>query len=216
MTFFITRPPDLTISPRPSTARTPIRLSRAAPAWMRRGPEILAATTPPIVGSPSCRAAGGDPSARRRASPRSASSVRSRRERRTGARREHQFGRLVERHAGQRLRWRGVAVAWTGRPRPSRVPPPPWRASRRAATTDLTMAQACASVVGVWTIIGVHAPSFRGDPQDRARNPEALSGLHAGAGHRASLHPKPAVLGSGLFAARSPGMTGVAHCAKSG
>ena len=52
MTFFITRPPFLTTAPVPSTKRTPTRLSRQAPAWMRRGPEALVATTPPIVGSP--------------------------------------------------------------------------------------------------------------------------------------------------------------------
>ena len=45
VTFFITRPPDFTTSPRPVTARTPIRPSRAAPAAMRRGPERLAAAT---------------------------------------------------------------------------------------------------------------------------------------------------------------------------
>ncbi len=52
MTFFITRPPFFTTAPVPSTNRTPIRLSRQAPAWIRRGPETFAATIPPIVGSP--------------------------------------------------------------------------------------------------------------------------------------------------------------------
>ena len=37
--FFITRPPDLKSSPRPLTARTPSRLSRALPAEMRRSPK---------------------------------------------------------------------------------------------------------------------------------------------------------------------------------
>ena len=51
MTFFITRPPVLTTSPRPLTKRTPSRLSRAAPALMRRGPEQRwRRNTPPIVG----------------------------------------------------------------------------------------------------------------------------------------------------------------------
>ena len=52
MTFFITRPPFFTTAPVPSTKRTPIRLSRQAPAWMRRGPEALTATIPPTVGTP--------------------------------------------------------------------------------------------------------------------------------------------------------------------
>ena len=52
MTFFITRPPDFTTSPRPLTKRTPIRLSRAAPAMIRRGPEMFIAATAPMVGSP--------------------------------------------------------------------------------------------------------------------------------------------------------------------
>ena len=51
VTFFITRPPDLTTSPRPVTKRTPIRLSRQAPTAIRRGPETFPATIPPIVGS---------------------------------------------------------------------------------------------------------------------------------------------------------------------
>ena len=45
VTFFITRPPDFTASPRPLTKRTPMRLSRAAPAMIRRGPEMFAAAT---------------------------------------------------------------------------------------------------------------------------------------------------------------------------
>ena len=53
VTFFMTRPPDFTASPRPLTKRTPIRLSRAAPAMMRRGPDRFAAATAPMVGSPS-------------------------------------------------------------------------------------------------------------------------------------------------------------------
>ncbi len=52
VTFFITRPPDLIASPRPLTKRTPIRLSRAAPALIRRGPELLIDATAPMVGSP--------------------------------------------------------------------------------------------------------------------------------------------------------------------
>ena len=52
MTFFITRPPFFTTVPVPSTKRTPIRLSRQAPACTRRGPEALAATTPPMVDTP--------------------------------------------------------------------------------------------------------------------------------------------------------------------
>ena len=51
VTFFITRPPDFTMSPRPVTKRTPIRLSRQAPTATRRGPETFPATIPPIVGS---------------------------------------------------------------------------------------------------------------------------------------------------------------------
>ena len=53
MTFFITRPPLRTTRPSPSTKRTPIRLSRQAPACTRRGPETFIATIPPSVGSPS-------------------------------------------------------------------------------------------------------------------------------------------------------------------
>ena len=52
VTFFITRPPDFIASPRPLTKRTPMRLSRAAPAMIRRGPEMFAAATAPMVGSP--------------------------------------------------------------------------------------------------------------------------------------------------------------------
>jgi hypothetical protein len=52
VTFFITRPPFLTNSPDPLTKRTPSRLSRAAPAEMRRDPEMLAAASAPIVGEP--------------------------------------------------------------------------------------------------------------------------------------------------------------------
>ncbi len=53
MTFFITRPPLLTASPRPLTKRTPSMASRQAPACTRRGPEAEVATMPPTVGSPS-------------------------------------------------------------------------------------------------------------------------------------------------------------------
>ncbi len=52
MTFFITRPPVERISPEPLTSFRPIRLSRTAPALMRRGPESAVATSPPTVGSP--------------------------------------------------------------------------------------------------------------------------------------------------------------------
>ena len=52
VTFFITRPPDLINSPRPVTARTPMKWSRAAPAVTRRGPEVLVANTPPMVDNP--------------------------------------------------------------------------------------------------------------------------------------------------------------------
>ncbi len=52
VTFFITRPPFLIASPRPLISLTPIRLSRAAPVLIRRGPETFPATRPPIVGSP--------------------------------------------------------------------------------------------------------------------------------------------------------------------
>jgi hypothetical protein len=52
VTFFMTRPPDVTASPCPLTKRTPIRLSRAAPAMMRRGPETFAAATAPMLGVP--------------------------------------------------------------------------------------------------------------------------------------------------------------------
>ena len=55
VTFFITRPPFLTIAPVPSTNRTPIMLSRQAPTRKRRGPEALVAATPPIVGTPFAR-----------------------------------------------------------------------------------------------------------------------------------------------------------------
>ena len=53
MTFFSTRPPERITSPRPFTARTPITWSRIAPQATRRGPDRLAATTPPIVCTPS-------------------------------------------------------------------------------------------------------------------------------------------------------------------
>ena len=52
VTFFITRPPDLKTSPRPLTARTPRRWSRAAPTRMRRAPDMLVANTPAMVPSP--------------------------------------------------------------------------------------------------------------------------------------------------------------------
>ena len=52
MTFFTTRPPALNVSPRPDTALTPRKWSRAAPALIRRGPERLAASAPPIVPAP--------------------------------------------------------------------------------------------------------------------------------------------------------------------
>ena len=52
MTFFTTRPPDLKVSPRPDTAVTPRKWSRAAPALIRRGPDRLAASAPPSVPAP--------------------------------------------------------------------------------------------------------------------------------------------------------------------
>ena len=80
---------------------TPRKWSRAAPALIRRGPNIRR-SAPPIVPPPGGRRTPGrSPSARRRARwsfPRAAS--RSRR-RGAGARREDQFLGLIERHAGK-------------------------------------------------------------------------------------------------------------------
>ncbi len=53
VTFLTTRPPDLNVSPRPDTAVTPRKWSRAAPALIRRGPARFAATVPPMVPRPS-------------------------------------------------------------------------------------------------------------------------------------------------------------------
>ena len=60
MTFFTTLPPALNASPRPLIAWKPSRWSRGAPALIRRGPERLQETTPPIV----CRRSGVPSSAR--------------------------------------------------------------------------------------------------------------------------------------------------------
>ena len=49
VTFLTTRPPDLNASPLPETALMPRTWSRAAPAFSRRGPDELAASTPPMV-----------------------------------------------------------------------------------------------------------------------------------------------------------------------
>ena len=48
-TFFITWPPKRSRSPLPVSRRVPSTKSRAAPAYMRRGPERPAAITPPSV-----------------------------------------------------------------------------------------------------------------------------------------------------------------------
>ena len=117
MTFFITRPPDLTTSPRPLTKRTPIRLSRAAPAMMRRGPEMFMAATAPMVGSPLRaekrpvihRLEGQLLAPLRRARLTSDSGV-------PAAGRDHQLGGLVERDAGQSRRATARAPVCVGRP----------------------------------------------------------------------------------------------------
>jgi hypothetical protein len=49
VTFFSTRPPERMTSPVPLTARMPSTWSRIAPHATRRGPDRLAATTPPTV-----------------------------------------------------------------------------------------------------------------------------------------------------------------------
>ena len=106
MTFFITRPPDLKISPRPLTPATPSRWSRAAPRWMRRAPDMLVAKTPPI-GLRWPAAAGGRAEVDRLEGqhlPARGELGLDLRERRAGARRHHDLGRLVERDAAQPMR----------------------------------------------------------------------------------------------------------------
>ena len=116
MTFFTTRPPDLKVSPRPDTAVTPRKWSRAAPALIRRGPERF----------------GGERAAERARVRRAAEQravvhrlerellvlLRDQRldlgERRAGFGRQHQFLRLVQRdavEAGEIERQVGLARA---------------------------------------------------------------------------------------------------------
>ena len=59
MTFLTTRPPAFIASPRPVTAWTPRKWSRAPPALMRLEPARLQANTPPMLAAPAREPSSG-------------------------------------------------------------------------------------------------------------------------------------------------------------